>query len=31
MEEWTVFRMTPEAFGRLAREGMPGQPAGEPA
>jgi GNAT superfamily N-acetyltransferase len=31
MEEWTVFRMTPEAFGRLAREGMPGGPAGEPA
>jgi GNAT superfamily N-acetyltransferase len=31
MEEWTVFRMTPEAFGRLAREGMPGQSAGEPA
>ena len=24
MEEWTVFRMTPEAFGRLAREGVPG-------
>jgi len=21
MDEWTVFRMTPEAFGRLAREG----------
>ena len=30
MEEWTVFRMTPDAFGRLAREGVPGQPAGEP-
>jgi GNAT superfamily N-acetyltransferase len=24
MDEWTVFRMTPEAFGRLAREGMGG-------
>ena len=24
MEEWTVFRMTPDAFGRLAREGMAG-------
>jgi GNAT superfamily N-acetyltransferase len=24
MEEWTVFRMTPDAFARLAREGMPG-------
>jgi len=24
MDEWTVFRMTPEAFGRLAREGTPG-------
>ncbi len=24
MDEWTVFRMTPEAFGRLAREGIPG-------
>ena len=24
MEDWTVFRMTPEAFGRLAREGVPG-------
>jgi GNAT superfamily N-acetyltransferase len=22
MEEWTVFRMTPDAFGRLARQGM---------
>jgi GNAT superfamily N-acetyltransferase len=31
MDEWTVFRMTPDAFGRLAREGMPGGPAGEPA
>jgi GNAT superfamily N-acetyltransferase len=24
MEAWTVFRMTPEAFGRLAREGVTG-------
>jgi GNAT superfamily N-acetyltransferase len=24
MEEWTVFRMTPDAFERLAREGLPG-------
>jgi len=31
MDEWTVFRMTPDAFGRLAREGLPGGPAGEPA
>jgi GNAT superfamily N-acetyltransferase len=23
-DEWTVFRMTPDAFGRLAREGLPG-------
>ena len=23
MEEWTVFRMTPEAFGRLAQDGVP--------
>jgi GNAT superfamily N-acetyltransferase len=23
MDEWTVFRMTPEAFGRLAREETP--------
>jgi GNAT superfamily N-acetyltransferase len=22
-DEWTVFRMTPDAFGRLAREGVP--------
>jgi GNAT superfamily N-acetyltransferase len=22
MEEWTVFRMTPDTFGRLAREGL---------
>lgn len=29
MDEWTVFRMTPEAFGRLAREGPPGDPPGE--
>lgn len=28
MEEWTVFRMTPEAFGRLAREGIPDPPRG---
>jgi GNAT superfamily N-acetyltransferase len=28
MDEWTVFRMTPEAFGRLAREGIPGGPPG---
>lgn len=28
MDEWTVFRMTPEAFGRLAREGVPGDPPG---
>ena len=27
MEEWTVFRMTPDAFGRLARDGVPGNPA----
>ena len=26
MEEWTVFRMTPDAFGRLARDGVPGPP-----
>jgi GNAT superfamily N-acetyltransferase len=25
MDEWTVFRMTPEAFGRLAREGDSGR------
>jgi GNAT superfamily N-acetyltransferase len=24
MDEWTVFRMTPDAFQRLARAGMPG-------
>jgi GNAT superfamily N-acetyltransferase len=29
MDEWTVFRMTPEAFERLAREGVPGDPPGE--
>jgi len=29
MDEWTVFRMTPEAFGRLAREGLAGEPPGE--
>jgi GNAT superfamily N-acetyltransferase len=29
MDEWTVFRMTPDAFGRLAREGVPGDPPGE--
>jgi len=28
MEEWTVFRMTPDAFERLAREGVTGAPAG---
>jgi GNAT superfamily N-acetyltransferase len=28
MDAWTVFRMTPEAFGRLAREGVPGGPPG---
>jgi GNAT superfamily N-acetyltransferase len=28
MDEWTVFRMTPDAFQRLAREGMPGAPPG---
>jgi GNAT superfamily N-acetyltransferase len=28
MDEWTVFRMPPEAFGRLAREGIPGGPPG---
>lgn len=26
MEEWTVFRMTPDAFARLAQEGLPGGP-----
>jgi GNAT superfamily N-acetyltransferase len=29
MDEWTVFRMTPEAFGRLAREGLPPEPPSE--
>jgi len=24
MDAWTVFRMTPDAFSRLAREGVPG-------
>ena len=28
MDEWTVFRMTPDAFERLAREGMPGASPG---
>jgi hypothetical protein len=28
MEEWTVFRMTPDAFGHLARDGMSGRPPG---
>jgi GNAT superfamily N-acetyltransferase len=28
MEEWTVFRMTPDAFERLAREGIPGGSSG---
>jgi GNAT superfamily N-acetyltransferase len=28
MDEWTVFRMSPEAFGRLAREGLPGDVPG---
>jgi GNAT superfamily N-acetyltransferase len=26
MDEWTVFRMTPEAFGQLAQDGMVGRP-----
>ena len=26
MEAWTVFRMTPDAFGRLAQEGVPSKP-----
>ena len=26
MDAWTVFRMTPDAFGRLAQEGVPGKP-----
>jgi GNAT superfamily N-acetyltransferase len=29
MDEWTVFRLTPDAFGRLAQEGLPGDPPGE--
>jgi GNAT superfamily N-acetyltransferase len=29
MDEWTVFRMAPEAFERLAREGVPGTLPGE--
>jgi GNAT superfamily N-acetyltransferase len=29
MDEWTVFRMTPEAFERLAREGAGGDPPDE--
>jgi len=29
MDEWTVFRMTPEAFGRLAREGTAEGPRDE--
>jgi GNAT superfamily N-acetyltransferase len=29
MDEWTVFRMTPDAFGRLAREETPGAPPDE--
>ena len=29
MDEWTVFRMTPDAFGRLAREGAPGEVPGD--
>ena len=29
MDEWTVFRMTPDAFGRLAHEGLTGEPPGE--
>jgi GNAT superfamily N-acetyltransferase len=28
MEEWTVFRMTPDVFERLAIDGMPGGSAG---
>jgi GNAT superfamily N-acetyltransferase len=28
MDAWTVFRMTPDAFGRLAREGVPARSAG---
>ena len=29
MDEWTVFRLTPDAFGRLAREETPGALADE--
>jgi GNAT superfamily N-acetyltransferase len=29
MDEWTVFRMTPDAFGRLAREGLTAEPPSE--
>lgn len=29
MDEWTVFRMTPDAFERLAREGLPAGLSGE--
>ena len=29
MDEWTVFRMTPDAFGRLAREDLPAEPPSE--
>jgi GNAT superfamily N-acetyltransferase len=29
MDEWTVFRMTPRAFGALAREGPPAELPGE--
>jgi GNAT superfamily N-acetyltransferase len=29
MDGWTVFRMTPDAFGRLAREETPGAPPDE--
>jgi GNAT superfamily N-acetyltransferase len=28
MEEWTVFRMTPDAFARLARDGVTARPTG---
>jgi GNAT superfamily N-acetyltransferase len=28
MDEWTVFRMAPDAFSRLARDGVPGAPRG---
>jgi GNAT superfamily N-acetyltransferase len=29
MDEWTVFRMAPDAFGRLAREDLPAEPPSE--